>query len=70
MNFERDAMNISSKVSFPTVSVRVSTALRASKAGDSEEVGRTLLFLVLKTGKGLLIAATLVRPTKLAELDA
>ena len=29
-----------------------------------------LLFLVLKTGKGLLIAAALARPTKLVDLDA
>jgi hypothetical protein len=38
--------------------------------GDSHEVDRTLLFLVLKAGKGWLIAAALARPTKLAELDA
>jgi len=29
-----------------------------------------LLFLVLKMGKGLLIAAALARPTKLVDLDA
>jgi hypothetical protein len=50
-------------------SARVSTTLWAWLLGDSQ-VDRTLLFLVLKTGKGWLIAAGLVRPTKLADLDA
>jgi hypothetical protein len=51
-------------------SARVSTTVWASWLGDSQEVDRTVLFLVLKTGKGLLIAAALVRPTKLLDLDA
>jgi hypothetical protein len=48
---------------------RVSATLWAWWLDDSREAGRTLLVLVLKTGKGLLIAAALVRPTKLAVLD-
>jgi len=44
--------------------------LLTSWLGDSQEVGRMLLFLVLKTGKGALIAATLERPTKFVDLDA
>jgi len=51
-------------------SARVSTALWAWLLGDSHEVDRTLLFLVLKTGKGWLVAAALARPTKLVDLDA
>jgi hypothetical protein len=51
-------------------SARVSATLWASYLGDSQEVDRAFLFLVLKTGKGLLIAAALVRSTKLADLDA
>jgi hypothetical protein len=51
-------------------STRVSTTVWASQLGDSQEVDRRVFFLVLKTGNGLLIAAALVRPTKLADLDA
>jgi hypothetical protein len=51
-------------------SARVSGTSWASWLGDSQEVGRALLFLVLKTGKSLLIAVVLVRPTKFADLDA
>jgi len=50
-------------------SARVSATLWAWSLDDSREAGRTLLFLVLKTGNGLVIAAALVRPTKLAVLD-
>jgi hypothetical protein len=42
----------------------------ALQLGDRQEVDRTLLFLVLKTGKDLLFAAALVRPAKLLYLDA
>jgi hypothetical protein len=42
----------------------------AAQLGDSQAVDRALLFLVLKTGKGLLIATALARPTKLEDLDA
>jgi hypothetical protein len=51
-------------------SAGVSTTVRASQLGDSQEVDRTVLFLVLKTGNGLLIAAALVGPTKLLDVDA
>ena len=34
------------------------------------EVGRPFLFRPLKTGKGLLTAAVLVRPPSLANVDA
>jgi len=51
-------------------SARVSTTVRASQLGDSQEVGRAALFLVLKTGKGLLIAAALAGPTELLDVDA
>jgi hypothetical protein len=51
-------------------SPRVLATLSASQLGDSQKVDRTFLFCVLKMGKGLLIAAALVCPTKLADLDA
>jgi hypothetical protein len=51
-------------------SPRVSTTLGAWQLGDSQEDDRTFLFLVLKTGKGLLMAAAVARPTKLVDLDA
>jgi hypothetical protein len=70
MNFGRDATNISSKASLPTIPARVSTTLWTLRLGDSQEVDRTLLFLVLKIGKDLLFAATLVRPAKFLYLDA
>jgi hypothetical protein len=69
-NLARDATNIFSKASVGTESGRVSTTACASYLGDSQEVERTLLFLFLKTGRGWLIAAVLVHPTKLADLDA
>src|SRR5580704_8746000 len=69
-NFGRDPTNIFSKSSLPMTSARVSGTSWASWLGDSQEVGRALLFLVLKTGKSLLIAVVLVRPTKFADLDA
>jgi hypothetical protein len=69
-NFERDAINVCSNASLPMTSARVSARLWAWSLDDSLEAGRALLFLVLKTGNGLLIAAAaLVCPTKLAVLD-
>jgi len=69
-NFGRDATNISSKASFPMTSARGSATLWAPQLGNSQEVDRTLLFLVLKTGRGSLVAAALVRPMKFVDLDA
>jgi hypothetical protein len=51
-------------------SARVSTIGRAWELDDSQEADRTLVFLVLKTGKALLTAAALGRPTQFVEFDA
>src|ERR1700693_5384091 len=68
-NFERDAMNISSNASLPPTSDRVSSRLWVSSLGDGQQVDRTIIFLGMKTGKGLLTTAALARPTKFAVLD-
>ena len=49
---------------------RTSATVWAPYFVDSLEVGRKVLFLVLKTGEDLPITAALVRPTKLLDLDA
>jgi hypothetical protein len=51
-------------------SARASTTVWAPYFGDSREVDRKVLFLVLKTGEDLPIIAALVRPTKLLDLEA
>src|SRR5690242_17237081 len=67
-NFERDATNISSKASLPMTSARVLALFWVLKLGNLQEVDRAFVFLVLKTGEGLLTAA--LARTKLADLHA
>jgi hypothetical protein len=70
-NFGRKVTNISWKAFIPGTSNRVSTRLRDSSLTGLQDLDCAILFVLLKTCKGLLTAAAvLVCPVKLADVDA